>query len=181
MLRKFLDGLYLIAGYLAGLFMIIVFLIMTCMSFGRSFRLNIPAGDEFTAWSMCAMAFLGLAHTFKSGELIRIGLIIDKLPERARHVVEIICLLIGTAVITFFAWHAVIMTYQSHEFGDVAQGVVAVPLWIPQLGYSAGLVILAIAFIDELVRVIGGHKPSYVKPPASTPEEIVARAAEGAV
>jgi TRAP-type C4-dicarboxylate transport system permease small subunit len=180
-LRRILDGIYLIAGYLAGLFLIIVFLLMAAMSLGRGFSLNIPAGDDFAAWSMCAMAFLGLAHTFKSGELIRIGLVIDRLPPRARYVVELICLLIGTATIGFFAWHAVIMTYQSYEFEDVSQGVVAVPLWIPQLGYSVGLVILAIAFVDELVRVIAGNKPCYVKDPPATPEELVARAAEGAV
>lgn len=180
-MRKFLDGIYLLAGYLAGLFLVVVFLIMTFMSFGRSVSLNIPAGDDFAAWSMCAMAFLGLAHTFKSGELIRVGLVIDRLPSGVRYVVELICLAIGVSVISYFAWHAVIMTYQSYDFGDLSHGVIAVPLWIPQLGYSVGLVILAIAFIDELIRVIGGHKPTYVKPAPTTPEEVVARAAEGAI
>ena len=35
----------------------------------------------------------------------------------------------------------------------MSQGVIAVPLWIPQLGYSGGLVILFIAFVDELIHV----------------------------
>jgi hypothetical protein len=53
-----------------------------------------------------------------------------------------------------------------------------VPLWFPQLGYSIGLTILAIAFVDELVHVLKGRAPRYEKPPAETPEEIVNRAAE---
>ena len=56
---------------------------------------------------MAAMAFLGLAHTFRSGEMIRVGLLIDRLPERTRHWVEIVCLVIGIGFIGFFAWHAV--------------------------------------------------------------------------
>ncbi len=178
MLRSVLDGLYLFAGYLAGLFLIVIFLLMMSLSLGRGVAINIPAGDDFAAWSMAAMAFLGLAHTFRSGELIRVGLILDRLSTGARRGVEILCLLVGTAVIGFFAWYAVHMTYDSWRFNDIAQGVLAVPLWIPQLGYSVGLVILAIAFVDELVHVLTGHSPRYEKPPAMTPEEIVERAAE---
>lgn len=181
MIRSALDGLYLFAGYLAGVFLLVIFLLMMALSLGRGVGINVPAGDDFTAWSMAAMAFLGLAHTFKSGELIRVGLLLERWPTAIRRIVEIICLLIGTAVIGFFAWYAVSMTYDSWRFNDISQGVVAVPLWIPQLGYAAGLVILAIAFVDELVHVLRGHAPRYEKPPATTPEEIVERAAESGI
>jgi TRAP-type C4-dicarboxylate transport system permease small subunit len=178
MIRTLLDGLYLAAGYLAGLFLIVIFLLMMGLSLGREVAVNIPAGDDFAAWSMAAMAFLGLAHTFRSGELIRVGLILDQLPVQVRRAVEILCLTTGAAVIVYFAWYAVHMTYDSWRFNDISQGVVAVPLWIPQLGYSVGLTILATAFLDELVHVLTGHPPRYEKPPAATPEEIVNRAAE---
>ncbi|WP_201860794.1 TRAP transporter small permease [Microvirga soli] len=178
MIRTLLDGLYLFAGYLAGVFLIVIFLLMMTLSLGREFGINIAAGDDYAAWSMAAMAFLGLAHTFRSGELIRIGLVLDRLPVGARRVIEIACLLVATAVVGFFAWYAVHMTYDSWRFNDMSQGAVAVPLWFPQLGYSIGLTILAIAFIDELVHVLKGRAPRYEKPPAETPEEIVNRAAE---
>jgi hypothetical protein len=62
----------------------------------------------------------------------------------------------------------------------MAQGVLAVPLWIPQLGYSGGLVILSIALIDELVSVISGNRPSYVQgSPDESPEEFVERISQG--
>jgi TRAP-type C4-dicarboxylate transport system permease small subunit len=127
------------------------------------------------------MAFLGLAYTFKAGEIIRVGLVLDRLRGRPRRVIEIVSLVIGTGTIGFFAWHAVHMTYDSYRFNDMAQGVLAIPLWIPQLGYSIGLTVLAIAFLDELVHVLAGHKPRYEKPPALTPEEIVDRAAESGI
>jgi TRAP-type C4-dicarboxylate transport system permease small subunit len=60
----------------------------------------------------------------------------------------------------------------------MSQGALAVPLWFPQLGYSVGLAILAIAFLDELAHVLTGHAPRYEKEPPATPEEIVDRAAE---
>ncbi len=178
MLRTLLDGLYRFTGYLAGLFLIVIFLLMLALAGGREVGINVPAGDEFAAWSMAAMAFLGLAYTFKAGEIIRVGLVIDRVRGRARRMLEIYCLLVGTACIGFFAWHAVRMTYDSWRFNDMAQGVLAIPLWAPQLGYATGLVILAIAFLDELVHVLAGRAPRYEKPPPETPEEVVARAAE---
>jgi TRAP-type C4-dicarboxylate transport system permease small subunit len=143
--------------------------------------LNIPAGDDFASWCMAAMAFLGLAHTFRSGEMIRVGLLIDRLPPRTRHGFEIAALLIGLAFIGFFAWNAVAFTYDSYRFNEMAQGVLAVPLWIPQLGYSLGLTILAIAFLDELVHVLAGGAPRYEKPPAASAEEVVERAIQSGV
>ena len=35
MIRTFLDGLYLFAGYLAGAFLIVIFLLMMALSLGR--------------------------------------------------------------------------------------------------------------------------------------------------
>ena len=181
MLRTVLDGLYRFAGLLAGLFLIVIFLLMMALSVGREVGLHIPAGDDFAAWSMAAMAFLGLAYTFKAGEVIRVGLLTDRLRGRARQAVEIFCLLVGSALVGFFAWYALRMTYDSWRFNDMAQGVLAIPLWIPQLGYALGLLILSIAFVDELVHVLAGHRPRYEKPPPATPEEVVERAAESGV
>ena len=55
------------------------------------------------------------------------------------------------------------------------------PLWIPQLGYSSGLVILFIAFVDELIHVGRGFAPRYELPKPKTAEEIVARAMQSGV
>jgi TRAP-type C4-dicarboxylate transport system permease small subunit len=179
--RNLLDGLYLAAGWLAGLFLIAIFLLMMGLSAGRQFGLNIPGGDDFCAWSMAAMAFLGLAHTFKSGEMIRVGLLTDRFTGRTRQLMEIVALVIGIVFVGYFAWHACYFTYYSWLTHEVATGVVPVPVWIPQLGYSGGLAILAIAMLDELVRVLSGQKPSYEREPPKTAEEAVERAASSAV
>lgn len=181
MLRKALDGLYLGAGWLAGLFLIAILLLMLALSAGRPLNINIPAGDEFVGWCMAAMAFLGLAHTFKSGEMIRVGILIDRFSGRTRHAIEIVSIVIGTFFVVYFAWHAVLMTIDSWRFNDTAQGVVPVQLWIPQLGYTTGLVILAIAFVDELHHVLRGNAPRYEKPPPASADEVIERAMQSGV
>ena len=164
MIRGALDRLYLYSGYLAGAFMVAIFVLMMALSAGRPLGLNIPAADDFVSWCMAAMAFLGLAHTFRNGEMIRVGLLIDKLPEKSRHWIELACLVIGIGFIAFFALYAIQLVRDSWRFHEMSQGVIAIPMWIPQIGYAPGLVILLIAFVDEFVHVLRGNLPRYEKP-----------------
>ncbi len=181
MLRRILDATYLMAGYLAGLFLIAVFLLMMALSIGRQIGVNVKSGDDIAAWSMAAMAFLGLAHTFKSGEMIRVGLLIDKVGGRKRWLIEVFALLMAALFIGYFAWHAVSLVVTSWRINDMSTGVLVIPLWIPQLGFAAGLAILFVALIDELVHVLRGNKPRYEQEPPRTAEEVIERASQGGV
>ena len=53
-----------------------------------------------------------------------------------------------------FAAYSCKLAWQSHEFHDISTSNDATPLWIPQIAMALGTVILAIAFIDELVLEI---------------------------
>jgi TRAP-type C4-dicarboxylate transport system permease small subunit len=177
--RTALDRLYLGAGIAAGGFLVLIFLLMMGLSVGRQIGLNIPAGDDFASWCMAAMAFLGLAHTFRKGEMIRVGLLLERLTGKKRWAMEMIALGVATIFVLYFAWYAVAMTWDSYRFNDMAQGVLAVPLWIPQLGFSGGLAILSIALVDEMIHVLKGNKPTYEKEPPTSPDEFVERIASG--
>ena len=83
-MRKALDTLFLWAGYAAGVLLVIIFTLMMAMAVGREFGLNIPSGDDFASWAMAGLSFLGLAHTFKRGEMIRVGLLLERLKGRTR-------------------------------------------------------------------------------------------------
>jgi TRAP-type C4-dicarboxylate transport system permease small subunit len=176
-----LDGLYLAAGWLAGLFLIAILGLMMALSIGREIGINVKSGDDLTAWCMASMAFLGLAHTFKSGEMIRVGLLTDKLTGKAKYVAELFSLVMAAVIIGYFAWQVVLMTYTSYVIDDMSTGVLVIPLWIPQTGFAAGLVILFIAVVDELVHVLGGNKPRYEREPPKTAEEAIERAAASGV
>ena len=189
MTRRTLDLLYLAAGYLAGLFLVGIFVLMMLLSLGREVNLNVPSGDDFTAWSlaaddfvswcMAAMAFLGLAHTFRKGEMIRVGLLLERLHGRPRRIAELVSLTIAAAFIAYFTWQAGKLAYDSWQFFDMSTGVVSVPLWIPQSGMVLGLAILLIAIAEEWVTVARGGRPTYEPEPPKTTEELIERVAQG--
>jgi TRAP-type C4-dicarboxylate transport system permease small subunit len=181
MTRRLLNALYLGAGYLAGLFLIAIFLLMMAMSVGRELGINVKSGDDITSWCMAAMAFLGLAHTFKSGEMIRVGLLTERLTGRAKWIAELFALSMAALFIGYFAWFAVDLVLTSWRINDMSTGVLVVPLWIPQIGFTTGLVILLIAILDELARVIAGLRPTYEKEAPKTAEEVIERAVSSGV
>jgi hypothetical protein len=70
----------------------------------------------------------------------------------------------------------------SWRFNDMATGVIPdIPIWILQLGYATGLVILFIAFLDEFIHVARGGAPRYQKAPPASDEEVVERAVQSGV
>jgi TRAP-type C4-dicarboxylate transport system permease small subunit len=162
-MRGILDKFYEACGYLAAAFMVGIGLAILAQILARFRGVTLDA-TEAAGMCLAASTFFGLAHTFRRGGHVRINLIVDKLPPHWRHRVEILACLLGTVVVSFLAWHVASLALQSHAFNDVSPGLLAMPFWIPQTGVAIGVTALAIAFIDELVWLIGGGRPRYEAP-----------------
>ena len=58
-------------------------------------------------------------------------------------------------------WKLARFVFESWKFNEVAQGLIKIPIWIPQFSVVLGVLIFLIAVLDELVTVLRGKKPSY--------------------
>ena len=47
-------------------------------------------------------------------------------------------------------------------FGDMAGGLVVIPIWIPQSSLAIGSFLLFVAVADQFVHVLRGNRPDYV-------------------
>jgi TRAP-type C4-dicarboxylate transport system permease small subunit len=157
-MRRALDALYDGAAALAALFMVLLLVAVLASVFGRQFHFNIPGTDAYAGYMMAGAGFLALAHTLKRGEHIRVTLVLQSLAPRARRALEIWALSAATVLSGVVAYYSVRLSWQSHLFNDISTGNDATPLWLPQLGMAVGTVILAIAFVDELVLELRGQR-----------------------
>lgn len=160
-MRSALDALYKGSGLLAGFFLVGIAAMSLAQVIGRLFGYAAHSFDEFAGYSMAASSFLGLAWTLRTNEHIRVTLAIARLRGGARRAIEIACLALACLMVGYFAWACVDMTWTSWKLDDVSQGLVPVKLWIPQSAMAAGLVVLFVAFVDELVVVVRGGTPAY--------------------
>jgi TRAP-type C4-dicarboxylate transport system permease small subunit len=161
-MRRFLDWLYTGSGVLAGIFLILIAALSLAQIGGRVLGFDAYSFDDFAGFCMAASSFLGLAHTYRRNEHIRVAILIEHLTGRKRRAMEFMCLAASTFLVGFFAWYATDMMLTSYRFGDVSQGLVAVPLWIPQCGMALGLAIMTIALVDDLLILLRGGKPAYL-------------------
>ena len=134
---------------------------MLASAFGREGGILLRGADDIVAWLCAAAAFLALGHTFRHGELVRVGLWLERLAPRARRVMELCALGITALFAAYMLWAVSRFIYESWQFKEVAQGLIKVPIWIPQMSFLVGVVIFFVAVLDELVAVLRHQKPGY--------------------
>lgn len=150
-MRNLLNALYTGSIWLAALFMIGVLVMVLLSMLGRMLQFYIPGTDAYAGYAMAGAGFLALAHTLKSGEHIRVTLIIDKLTGGARRGMELWSLSVAVLLAGLLAFYAWRLAWQSHEFHDISTSADGTALWIPQILMGLGTSVLLIAFLDEWV------------------------------
>jgi TRAP-type C4-dicarboxylate transport system permease small subunit len=161
--RKFLDKLYLAGGALGAVFIALIAVLMIGQSILREFRVNTGAVNDVVSWFCAAAAFFAMAHAFKHGDFVRVTLLLDSVNAKVRRAMELTSLAIGSLAVGYLAFWACSFTYESWEFNDISQGLLPMPMWIPQLSFALGSILLLIAVVDEFIIVIRGGVPTFVR------------------
>lgn len=157
-MRKLLDCLYASCGWLAGLAMIGVLVMVLLTIVSRQFGFAAPGTDAYAGYAMAGAGFLALASTLKKGEHIRVTLVLGMLKGSARRALELAALAGAVLLSGFLAFYSVRLVSQSLELQDISVGIDATPMWIPQLGMALGTVVFFIAFLDEFILELLGRR-----------------------
>jgi TRAP-type C4-dicarboxylate transport system permease small subunit len=88
---------------------------------------------------------------------------LQHVPAGLRRWLEVWCCAVAAGLAGFFTWRAAVLAYDSWRFDDRSYGLVSIPIWIPQAAMVLGLAVLTVALVDELVGVLRGQEPNYVK------------------
>ncbi|MFM9885319.1 MAG: TRAP transporter small permease [Burkholderiales bacterium] len=160
-MRKALDGLYRASGALAVICLVLIAILTLAQIVARLVGTIVPSADDFAGFAMAGAVLLGLTYTLQSGGHVRMLVLLDRLRPAMRRNAEAGCAGIGAAIVGALIWYTVDMIHTTHRLGEHTLGLVPIPKWIPMLLMLFGLVVLAIALVDDLVRVLSGQSPSY--------------------
>jgi len=161
-LRRFLDALYLGAGYVAACCILLIMVLMIGQSILRELHVRTGAVNDVVSWLCAAAAFFAMAHAFKHGDFVRVTLLLEKVSPAAQRRFEMAALAIAAVAVGYLAWWANRFTWDSYVFDETAQGMLPIKMWIPQSTFAIGAILLFVAVFDELVVVLRGGRPSYV-------------------
>jgi len=116
------------------------------------------SADEFAGYCMAGSAFLALAYTFDANEHIRVTLVAHRLNGPARRALDVVAMLVSAALAAYLAWYMAKMAWQSWLYHETTQGLIALPLWIPQVPMALGAVVFFIAVAERALRVAAGEE-----------------------
>ena len=172
-MRRALDTLYAAALWASALCLLAIGTLVGAQLAGRLLDgtlalLHLPRTDfvilslaEICGYLLAAASFLALAGTLKSGNHIRVTMLLSLVGEGARRLLEIWAFGLAAAAAAYMTWQLATFAWVSFQFGDVSPGVIRVPLWIPQAGMALGAAILTVALADELVQVVWRGRPTF--------------------
>jgi TRAP-type C4-dicarboxylate transport system permease small subunit len=150
-MRRFLNGLYLLCGWLAAACMVGLLAMVLLGIIDRYLPLPFKGTDAYSGYFMAGAGFLALAYTFGKGEHIRVTLVSNALHGKKRLLIELWALLIGVLLTGLMAFYAIKFTIQSRTLHDISTSMDATPLWIPQIPMAIGCVVLFIALLDAFI------------------------------
>ena len=160
-MRRWLDWLYDGSAYCGAFFVCAIFVVMIGGALTRPMGISLTGTDDLVSWMCAAAAFLPMASAFRRGDFVRMLLVLEKLSPTPRRYAELLALLIAFVATAVLAGWAIVGVYESWRYDEMSIGLLVVPIWIPQLSFAFGALVLLIAVIEELVAVLQGKRPAY--------------------
>ena len=158
MASPLLARLFIVCGWLAAGFLVLILLLIVLQVSGRLLGFTTPGVTNYAGYCMAAASFFGLSYALHENAHIRVSLFLN-LSLRLRYWLELWCHLIGTGLAAYFCFYACKATWWSWKFHDVSQGQDATPLWIPQLVMCLGTFMLFLALAERLYLLLMKRYP----------------------
>lgn len=143
--------------FVSGVLLMTISLMVTVDVFARYVFLSPISGImEIERMMMSYVCFCAFAYAFVQRVHVRVTLVTDRLPSRARRINEIVADLIGIvgcAIITYGAWIYFLESLRIKEvMGSGAD--FWIPLWLGKLGFPIGLSLFSFVLVQKLCGVV---------------------------
>lgn len=148
-MRRALDQLYRGSLFAAGVFLVSILLLMLAEAALRKLGSYVPGANELVGWCCAAAGFLALPATFKRGDMVRVGGLVDAAPAALRRVLLLANLGLAALATGYLLWAVARYLASGWRSEETTQGMIEVAVWIPQLSMLVGVALLLLAVVDE--------------------------------
>ncbi|AER65964.1 Tripartite ATP-independent periplasmic transporter DctQ component [Thermovirga lienii DSM 17291] len=163
-LRQYIEKLNLALGYLSGLGILLMGLILFYEVVAR-YCFNSPTiwTQEVSIYIFIWTMLAGAAYTLQIGKHVRIDLILIHLSPRTQIFLEIITSVLGMFFSAYVATQGWDMVQASLKYQKLSATPLRVPIWIPQLAIFIGFSLLALEFFILVCAKISEVRNAYAK------------------
>lgn len=129
-----------ILGLMATLILLEIFL-------WNAFEKTTLVADEYSAYGLAAIIFLGAGYCLKEKGHIRITLVLGLLPDKLTRIISFLATGLSTLFMGYLWYYLYLLVRSSIRYGSTSGTLTNTPLWIPQLLMLVG----AACFLLQLI------------------------------
>jgi TRAP-type transport system small permease protein len=122
-------------------------LILVEITLWNLFEKTTLIADEYSAYGLAAIIFLGAGYCLKERGHIRITLVLGFLPQKLSSIIAFMATGITTAFMGYLWWYLLVMVQATIRYDSTSGTLTNTPLWIPQMFMLIG----AACFLLQLV------------------------------
>jgi len=123
------DAMATLSAVILGL---MTLLILVEIFLWNLFEKTTLIADEYSAYGLAAIIFLGAGYCLKEKGHIRITLVLGFLPQIAARIITFIATLITTIFMGYLWWYLFKMVKSAIRYESTSGTLTHTPLWIPQ-------------------------------------------------
>ncbi len=154
-LAKYLDRLADLMGYIAGCMVPVMVVLVAVEVFMRYVLHNPPmVADEFSAYLLVSLSYLGLAYTWRRGGHVRITILVSRLPVKVASWIRLLVLCLILAFMIGITKAGYDMVVYAKMIGLKSDTWLMFPLFWPQMTVFLGFLMLTLTLLMEIARVI---------------------------
>lgn len=120
----------------------------------RSFGKSTFIMDEYIGYAVAAMTFLGLPYVLEKGGLIRVSLILDRIPKKYHWPLELFSSLVTASC---FIWISIFWfrnVQRSYSRGVISETLAETPIWIPEGAVLLGMWLISLSLIVRALKTL---------------------------
>ncbi len=152
------------AGVSAVILGLMAILILVEIAIWNAFEATTLIADEYSAYGLAAIIFLGAGYCLREKGHIRITIILGFLPAKIARIITFVATAVTTMFMGYLWWYLYKMMRSAFRYGSTSGTLTETPIWIPQLIMLIGAAVFLFQLFATTVKTFQA---------ISTGEEIV--------
>jgi TRAP-type C4-dicarboxylate transport system permease small subunit len=149
-IETFSDWMAKISALTLGLMTILILLEIFLWNI---FEKTTLIADEYSAYGLATIIFLGAGYCLKEKGHIRITLVLGFLPARIAQAVTVAATALTTVFMGYMGWYLLKMLLNAMRYHSTSGTLTNTPLWIPQMFMLIGAACFLLQLMATTVKV----------------------------
>jgi len=143
------NQMVLIAAVILGL---MTFVILLEIFLWNTLSTSTLIADEYSAYGLAAITFLGAGFCLKEKGHIRINLVLVALPAKLTRIVTFVSTCLATVFMGCLWWYLFKMVASTVRYQSTSGTLTNTPLWIPQTVMLIGAAAFVLQFLSSCIK-----------------------------